>query len=162
MSWCLGDVKSLMGNAGLYSRDDIFSEDETMVIYPDVSPTGELVPSVPDVSSPIEGPSPTPPAVPMPPMPNPPAGAPEAPAKLPAAEVPQADQLPDASPQSSVAPIPVDQAAQTQMLPPPGETPPQVSGYPSPPHSPPPNVPLVVPAQYYMPTDPASTQGVAR
>lgn len=162
MSWCLGDVKSLMGNAGLYSRDDIFSEDETMVIYPDVSPTGEPVPSVPDVSSPIEGPSPTPPAVPMPPMPNPPAGAPEAPAKLPAAEVPQADQLPDASPQSSVAPIPVDQAAQTQMLPPPGETPPQVSGYPSPPHSPPPNVPLVVPAQYYMPTDPASTQGVAR
>jgi type II secretion system protein D len=48
MSWCLADVKKLHGDPGIVSRDGEWSDDQTMVIYPDQNPTlAEPIPAPP-------------------------------------------------------------------------------------------------------------------
>lgn len=77
MSWCLGDVKQLHGNAGLQNRFDDWADNETMVIYPDgVAP--ETLPEPVD-QMPIPAPTmePPPPPNPIPPEPFLPPPVPE-------------------------------------------------------------------------------------
>ncbi|MCE9605973.1 MAG: hypothetical protein K8U03_13845 [Planctomycetia bacterium] len=61
MSWCLGDVKALYGNNGLQTRNDLWADEETMVIYPDESPHGTPIPH-PAVELPAPNNGATPPA----------------------------------------------------------------------------------------------------
>ncbi|MBA4019359.1 MAG: hypothetical protein C0483_19505 [Pirellula sp.] len=156
MSWCLGDVKALTGNAGLFAKGDIWAEEETMVVYPDVSPNGEPTPLSPEQipvpptgAEPPPGAAPPPPAPPVPEPPKPP------PAALPKAEVPQAGELPQAG---SVVPGPAENSAEISTL-----EYQQQATYPPPryPNYPPPNMtplpppngyqPEVVPVQYAAP-----------
>lgn len=41
MSWCLGDVIKVDGDRGLRGRGDEFSDEETVVVYPEMQPTGQ-------------------------------------------------------------------------------------------------------------------------
>jgi len=51
MSWCLADIQKIHGDAGLRGRGDVWTDDETITIYPDDDPAGvkpqggELVPA---------------------------------------------------------------------------------------------------------------------
>jgi len=44
MSWCLGDVVAIHGDAGLRGRGDDWGDDEVPTIYPDLSPTADQLP----------------------------------------------------------------------------------------------------------------------
>ncbi len=44
MSWCLGDVIKVHGEAGLRSRCDDWGDGETVVVYPDENPTADGLP----------------------------------------------------------------------------------------------------------------------
>lgn len=161
MSWCLGDVKALTGNAGLFARGDIWAEEETMVIYPDVSPNGEPTPPAPEqVPGLLNGEQATPaapPASPAPPAPEPPKPPPAA---VPKAEVPQSGELPQAGDAATgaaensgeVSTLEFQQQAYQPMMYPPQNT-----------AQPPPNgfVPEVVPVQYAAPLAPTVAPGVA-
>ena len=162
MSWCLGDVKALTGNAGLFARGDIWAEEETMVVYPDVSPNGEPTPLAPEqIPVPPTGQESTPgaPAPPPPPAPEPPKPPPGA---LPKAEVPQPGELPQAG---GAASVPTENSAEISTLefqqqaayPPPTYPPPNTGTMP------PPNgyLPEVIPAQYAAPLAPSVAPGVA-
>ena len=159
MSWCLGDVKALTGNAGLFARGDIWAEEETMVVYPDVSPNGEptlppeQIPVPPTGQESMPGTAP-PPSPPTPEPPKPPPGA------LPKAEVPQGNELPQAgepatNPAENSAEISTlefqQQAYQPTIFPPPNTGQPPPNGY----------VPEVMPAQYAAPLAPSAAPGIA-
>lgn len=109
MSWCLADVRALHSSVGLYSRDDIWAEEETMTIYPDLQPTGEPIPHAaegvptPGSSGTAPGAAPGPAIVPVPPPPPgalppspPPAIPPAGPPLLPKADAQQPGELPQA------------------------------------------------------------------
>jgi hypothetical protein len=109
MSWCLGDVKRLHGNAGLENRFDDWTNDETTVVYPD-GPPAETLPQPPEQSTGVTlEPAPLPitpqsgqmPIESMPPVPVPTEGsaAPPAPtgARVTAAAPPPLFDPPDAS-----------------------------------------------------------------
>jgi len=44
MSWCLGDVVKIHGEAGLRGRGDDWSDDEVATVYPDLYPTADRLP----------------------------------------------------------------------------------------------------------------------
>lgn len=78
MSWCLGDVKQLHGNAGLENRFDDWADDQTMVIYPDgvvgesLPHPVEQAPAAPPLAAPSEPAAPPKPAEPSEPLLPPP------------------------------------------------------------------------------------------
>jgi general secretion pathway protein D len=127
MSWCLADVRALHSSVGLYSRDDIWAEEETMTIYPDLQPTGEPIPHTvegvptPGASDTAPGAAPGPAIVPVPPPPPPAAQPPSPPAAIPPAGsplLPKADkQQPGELPQAGfVEPVEEQNASDISTL----------------------------------------------
>ena len=98
MSWVLGDVKALHGNWGLQGRHDDWADEETMVIYPDMTPAAEQIP----IGSASDAPVPTQngPAVQSAPAPQP---------------IPQPD------PTSAIPPLPMPAPPRPDGAPPPGD-----------------------------------------
>lgn len=147
MSWCLGDVRKMHGDPGIYNRSGEWLDGQTIVINPDQMPLGvESVPTpvptesilppgaitVPDGTM-MQGPAlmPAPQTVPQMGPPAPPQPGPSAPLPPPGAQPQQIQTLPQASlqptpvpPQQgpSLAPIPTN-PDQVRYGPPPGQTP---------------------------------------
>ncbi len=42
MSWCLADVHKVYGDIGFRGPGEEWSDDNTIVVYPDLDPTGEM------------------------------------------------------------------------------------------------------------------------
>jgi Flp pilus assembly secretin CpaC len=124
MSWCLGDVRKMHGDPGIYTRDGEWFDGQTMVIHPDKMPLGpEQVPT-PAASILPQG-VPTPPGTTAPPgMPTPPGIVP--PMNGPALGPPQ--QPPPPPPGTPMQPAP--------SLPPPPQPMPPGPGTPPPPAQP--------------------------
>ncbi|MBN8627062.1 MAG: type II and III secretion system protein, partial [Planctomycetes bacterium] len=176
MSWCLADVRALHSSVGLYSRDDIWAEEETMTIYPDLQPTGEPIPhaaegmSAPGASSTAPGAAPGPAIVPVAPPPPPAALPPSPPPAIPPAGPPlwpkadkqQPGELPQAgftepADEQNAADISTlefqQQASRVPMFAPPAGNPAYggVTYGNAPPSSLPAYAPQVVPVQYAAP-----------
>jgi type II secretion system protein D len=127
MSWCLADVKAMHGDPGIVSRDGEWSDDQTVVIYPDQNPTlaepvlappgATVVPpgAVPPAAVP---PGAVPPgsvlAPPTGPVPPPAAGAAPGPQPQPTAPPPAPPAPPTGQPPSILPPI---QGPQLQPMP---------------------------------------------
>ena len=60
MSWCLCDVTTIYGEAGLRRRTDNWSDAETQVIYPDMKYEPGSLPAEKDVAEPVPAPAGTP------------------------------------------------------------------------------------------------------
>lgn len=45
MSWCMGDVVAIHGEAGLRGRGDDWGDDEVPTVYPDLAPTADRLPA---------------------------------------------------------------------------------------------------------------------
>jgi hypothetical protein len=57
MSWCLRDITTLYGEAGLRKRTDEWSDAETKVIYPDLKQQPGSLPSLDSVPEPVPAPA---------------------------------------------------------------------------------------------------------
>ncbi|MGC3967663.1 MAG: secretin N-terminal domain-containing protein [Pirellulales bacterium] len=170
MSWCLADVRALHSSVGLYSREDIWAEEETMTIYPDLQPTGEPIPHASEQMPAPAGSVPTPPATPGPTVvpatpPNPPTPPPPSPPLLPKADTQQGNELPQAGFNQPVDQQNASDISTLEFQEQAGAGPRPVIPIFAPPGSPvPANVPNyspeVIPAQYAVPVVPGSA-GVA-
>jgi len=125
MSWCLGDVKAIYGNNGLETRNDLWSDEETMVIFPDESPHG----------TPVAPPSALPPEA-LPSGTLPPAAAPRVPSLNSGSALPPIEPLEEPPPAARLVPAPTEESRSTRppLWPAPGTSP-------------------IVPVQYSAPLD---------